>query len=113
MDTMDTMNIAELMRGIGEAARAAQRVLALASTEAKNQALITAAESLRLRKGEILSENAKDMAAATQKGLSAAMLDRLELNDERIEGMTAGLQQIAALDDPIGTLLEEKERPTG
>ncbi len=113
MDTMDTMNIAELMRGIGEAARTAQRVLALASTEAKNKALLAAAENLRLRKDEILLENAKDMAAATEKGLSAAMLDRLELNDERIEGMATGLEQIADLDDPIGTLLEEKERPNG
>ncbi len=113
MDTMDTMNIAELMRGIGEAARAAQRVLALASTEAKNKVLLAAAENLRLRKDEILLENAKDMAVATKKGLSAAMLDRLELNDERVEGMATGLEQIADLDDPIGTLLEEKERPNG
>ena len=113
MDTMDTMNITERMRAIGEAARAAQRELALASAEAKNKALIAAAESLRARKDEILAANAKDMAAATEKGLSAAMLDRLELNEDRIEGMAVGLVQIAALDDPIGTLLEEKERPNG
>ena len=110
---MDTMNITERMRAIGEAARAAQRELALASAEAKNKALIAAAESLRARKDEILVANAKDMAAATEKGLSAAMLDRLELNEDRIEGMAVGLEQIAALDDPIGTLLEEKERPNG
>ena len=110
---MDTMNITERMRAIGEAARAAQRELALASAEAKNKALIAAAESLRARKDEILAANAKDMAAATEKGLSAAMLDRLELNEDRIEGMAVGLEQIAALDDPIGTLLEEKERPNG
>ena len=110
---MDTMNISERMRAIGEAARAAQRELALTSTEAKNKALLAAAESLRGRKDEILAANAKDMAGATEKGLSAAMLDRLELNEDRIEGMAVGLQQIAALDDPIGTLLEEKERPNG
>jgi glutamate-5-semialdehyde dehydrogenase len=113
MDTMDTTNIAELMHGIGEAARDAQRVLANASTEAKNKALLESAKSLRRRQNEILSENAKDMEAGAEKGLSAAMLDRLELNDERVEGMATGLEQIAELDDPIGTILEERERPNG
>ena len=113
MDAVETKDVARLMREIGEAARAAQRVLALASTEAKNKALIASAESLRRRKGEILSENAKDMEAGAKKGLSAAMLDRLELNDERIEGMASGLEQIAELPDPIGTVLEDRERPNG
>ena len=113
MDTMDTMNIAEQMRTMGEAAREAQRVLAGATTEAKNKALLESAQSLRRRKQEILSENAKDMAAGAEKGLSGAMLDRLELNDERIEGMATGLEQIAELADPVGTVLEERERPNG
>ena len=113
MDAVETKDVARLMREIGAAARAAQRVLALASTEAKNKALIATAESLRRRKNGILSENAKDMAAGAKKGLSAAMLDRLELNDERVEGMASGLEEIAALDDPIGTLLEERNRPNG
>jgi len=113
MDAVETKDVARLMREIGAAARAAQRVLALASTEAKNKALIATAESLRRRKNGILSENAKDMAAGAKKGLSAAMLDRLELNDERVEGMASGLGEIAALDDPIGTLLEERKRPNG
>ena len=113
MDAVETKDVARLMREIGAAARAAQRVLALASTEAKNKALIATAESLRRRKNGILSENAKDMAAGAKKGLSAAMLDRLELNDERVEGMASGLGEIAALDDPIGTLLEERNRPNG
>ena len=113
MDTMDTMNIAEQMRTMGEAAREAQRVLAGATTEAKNKALLESAQSLRRRKQEILSENAKDMAAGAEKGLSRAMLDRLELNDERIEGMATGLEQIAELADPVGTVLEERERPNG
>ena len=113
MDAVETKDVARLMREIGAAARAAQRVLALASTEAKNKALIATAESLRRRKNGILSENAKDMAAGAKKGLSAAMLDRLELNDERVEGMASGLEEIAALDDPIGTLLEERKRPNG
>jgi glutamate-5-semialdehyde dehydrogenase len=113
MDAVETKDVARLMGEIGAAARAAQRVLALASTEAKNKALIATAESLRRRKNGILSENAKDMAAGAKKGLSAAMLDRLELNDERVEGMASGLGEIAALDDPIGTLLEERKRPNG
>jgi len=113
MDAVETKDVARLMGEIGAAARAAQRVLALASTEAKNKALIATAESLRRRKNGILSENAKDMAAGAKKGLSAAMLDRLELNDERVEGMASGLEEIAALDDPIGTLLEERKRPNG
>ena len=113
MDAVETKDVARLMREIGAAARAAQRVLALASTEAKNKALIATAESLRRRKNGILSENPKDMAAGAKKGLSAAMLDRLELNDERVEGMASGLEEIAALDDPIGTLLEERNRPNG
>ena len=113
MDAVETKDVARLMREIGAAARAAQRVLALASTEAKNKALIATAESLRRRKNGILSENAKDMAAGAKKGLSAAMLDRLELNDERVEGMASGLEEIAALDDPIGTLLAERNRPNG
>ena len=113
MDAVETKDVARLMGEIGAAARAAQRVLALASTEAKNKALIATAESLRRRKNGILSENAKDMAAGAKKGLSAAMLDRLDLNDERVEGMASGLEEIAALDDPIGTLLEERKRPNG
>ena len=113
MDAMDTTNIPDLMQGIGEAARDAARTLANASTEAKNTALRKSAASLRVRKDEILVANAKDMAAGRDKGLSAAMLDRLELNDERIEGMAVSLEQVADLADPVGTLLEEKERPNG
>ena len=106
-------DIRALMHRIGEAARDAQRVMAGASTEAKNKALKESAGRLRRRQNEILSENVKDMATATEKGLSAAMLDRLELNDERIEGMATGLEQIAELADPVGTVLEERERPNG
>ena len=67
MDAVETKDVARLMREIGAAARAAQRVLALASTEAKNKALIATAESLRRRKNGILSENAKDMTAGAKR----------------------------------------------
>ncbi len=113
MDTTGKQDIAKLMRGIGEAAKAAARALALAPTEAKNKALTEAAQSLRRRNNEILSENAKDMAAGEEKGLSAAMLDRLELTDERLDGVATGLDEIAKLDDPVGTITEEWDRPNG
>jgi len=110
---METENIAQLMQGIGEAAKAAARELATAPAEAKNKALLEAAANLRRCKNEILSENATDMAAGKEKGLSAAMLDRLALTDERIEGMAVGLEKIAAFADPVGTVLEDRVRPNG
>ncbi|MBT3306318.1 MAG: hypothetical protein HN377_07510, partial [Alphaproteobacteria bacterium] len=113
LDNMDSENITELMQGIGDAAKTAARVLATASADDKNTALKEAAASLRRRKNKILAENAKDMKAGTEKGLSAAMLDRLELNDERIEGMATGLETIAELPDPVGTVLAKIERPNG
>ena len=113
MDATGKNKIPQLMARIGAAAKAAARALALAPTEAKNKALTEAAQSLRRRKNEILSANAKDMAAGEDKGLSAPMLDRLALTDERLEGMATGLDKIAKLDDPIGTVLEDRERPNG
>jgi len=113
MDATETENVAQLMRRIGEAAKAAARVLATASTEAKNKALCAAAESLRRRKNEILSENAKDMEAGAEKGLNAAMLDRLKLTDERLDAVARGLEEIAGLPDPVGTVLEDRRRPNG
>ena len=110
---METENIAQLMQGIGEAAKAAARELATAPAEAKNKALLEAAANLRRCKNEILSENATDMAAGKEKGLNAAMLDRLALTDERIEGMAVGLEKIAAFADPVGTVLEDRVRPNG
>ncbi|MBI2586856.1 MAG: glutamate-5-semialdehyde dehydrogenase [Rhodospirillales bacterium] len=105
--------IRALMRRIGKAAKAAARALALAPSAAKNKALREAAASLRRRKNEILSENAKDMAAAEKKGLTAAMLDRLRLTDERLEETAKGLDEIAELPDPVGTITAEWDRPNG
>ncbi len=113
MDTAKNEDIAQLMSQIGDAAKAAARELAYAPTEAKNKALVEAAGSLRRRSNEILIENAKDMAAGAEKGLSAAMLDRLELTDERLEGVAKGLEDIAELADPVGTVTEEWDRPNG
>ncbi|MGH6660305.1 MAG: glutamate-5-semialdehyde dehydrogenase, partial [Rhodospirillales bacterium] len=89
------------------------RALALAPSAAKNKALREAAASLRRRKNEILSENAKDMAAAEKKGLTVAMLDRLRLTDERLEATAKDLDEIAELPDPVGTITAEWDRPNG
>jgi len=102
-----------LIAQMGQAARAAAQVLSIASTEAKNRALLEAAKALRVSKAAILEANAQDMAAGRAKGLTAALLDRLELNDKRIEAIAVGLEDIAALPDPVGATLAEWTRPNG
>jgi len=109
----DNQDIPALMKAIGNNAKAALRGLASASSEAKNKALTTAAASLRRRQNEIMSENTKDMEAGEEKGLTSAMLDRLALNEERIEGMAKGLEDVATLADPVGTITDEWDRPNG
>jgi glutamate-5-semialdehyde dehydrogenase len=106
-------DIQSLMHGIGRRAKEAAAELSVASTEAKNKALKEMAASLRRRSNEILSENAKDMAAGEEKGLTGAMLDRLRLTDDRIEGVAAGLEAIAELPDPVGAIDDEWDRPNG
>jgi glutamate-5-semialdehyde dehydrogenase len=105
--------ISQLMRRIGLEARAAATKLASASTEAKNFALRQAAANVRGRAGSILLANAQDLAAGKAKGMSKAMLDRLALDDARIEGIAKGLEDVAALPDPVGTTLAEWDRPNG
>ncbi len=108
-----TEGVAALMQDIGKRAKKALAMLMKATTDQKNTALSEAAASLRRRQNEILSENAKDMAAAEEKGLSKAMLDRLLLTEDRVEAMAKGLEDIAALDDPVGTVMAEWDRPNG
>ena len=105
--------LAAQMAAIGAAARAAARTLAQAPTEAKNDALHAMAEAIRAGKAAILAANADDIAAARAKGLSAALLDRLALDDGRIESMARGLDDIAGLDDPVGAVIAQWERPNG
>ena len=102
-----------LMRGIGDDARAASRVLAIASTEQKNAALVAAAKALRASVPAILAANAKDIEAAKAADRPAAFVDRLMLDDKRIAAIASGLEDIAALDDPVGTILAEWTRPNG
>ena len=101
------------MRALGAAARAAAAELAVASAEAKVAALRAAAAAIRARRETILAANARDMAAAGQKNLTAALLDRLKLDDKRIEAMARGLEEIAVFPDPVGTVLAEWTRPNG
>ncbi len=101
------------MHAIGQNARAAARELALASRDAKDHALLTAAKSLRARTAFILSANAEDVAAAEARGTSGSFLDRLKLDAERIDGIARGLEEIAALADPVGEEIAEWERPNG
>ena len=106
-------DLATLMQGLGRGAADAAEVLALASTETKNRALAAAAQALRARTADLLAANTRDMEAARAKGLSGAMLDRLALDEKRIEAMARGVEDIAALDDPIGTTTAQWTRPNG
>ena len=108
-----TADIEALMRGLGEAALAAQPVLARAPRAQKDAALRAAADALRGRRAALLEANAADMAAARAKGLKGAMLDRLQLDEARLESMARGLEDIAALEDPVGRVLAEWTRPNG
>ncbi len=107
------MDISQYMQQVGQQARAAARLLARAETSKKNDALICIASALRNSAEQLKSENAKDLQQGKEKGLDAALLDRLELTDARIEAMAEGLEQIAALADPIGEITDMNYRPTG
>jgi glutamate-5-semialdehyde dehydrogenase len=108
-----TATTAEIMRAIGQRARAAAHELALASTQAKNAALRAAADALRKATPTILAANAKDIAAAKEAGRPAAFIDRLLLDEARVAAMANGLDEIAELPDPVGTLLAGWTRPNG
>ena len=105
--------IHELMIGIGRAAKDAAQDLARADSAAKNRALLEAAAALRERKADIAAANARDLEAGREKGLSESMLDRLMLDDKRIEGMAKAIEEIAALPDPVGAIMSEWDRPNG
>ena len=101
------------MRALGRAAREAANKLALVDAAAKDHALRDMAAAIRAAKRAILEANADDMVAAKAKGLSAALLDRLMLDDKRVEAMAKGLEEIADLPDPVGKVLAEWTRPNG
>jgi glutamate-5-semialdehyde dehydrogenase len=110
---MKQESIGAIMDGIGREALAAARVLAHVDSAAKNAALLAAAGAVRNRATAIMAANDADMAAARERGLAEAMLDRLRLDAGRIEAMAAGLEQVATLPDPVGRVLAEWTRPNG
>ncbi len=106
-------DVAAYVRGVGEAARDAARALARADTQAKNRALTATAAALRTDAGAILEANARDVAAARAAGHDAAFVDRLALSAKSIDAMARGLEEIAALPDPIGEISDLRYRPSG
>jgi glutamate-5-semialdehyde dehydrogenase len=102
-----------LITEMGHAARAAARTLATMPTTAKAKALRSAATHLRAAAPAILAANAEDMAAGAARGLTSAMLDRLRLDDARLEGVAAAVEAVAALPDPVGEVIDASTRPNG
>ncbi|WP_297359969.1 glutamate-5-semialdehyde dehydrogenase [Thauera sp.] len=107
------MDIQDYMQTLGRQARAASRVLAAASTAAKNAALIAMAAEIRAHRAELLAANVQDLVAARSAGLEPALIDRLTLSEQGIEAMATGLEQVAALPDPVGEMSDIKRRPSG
>ncbi len=107
------MTIKSYMQTLGTQAREASRVIAAAKTSLKNQALLAIADALDRDRENLLAANAVDMENGRKNGLDAALLDRLELNPARIDGMIEGLQQVSELPDPIGEITDLQDRPSG
>jgi len=107
------MDIKNYMQQVGREARAASRLMAKADTGSKNRALLTIAAAIRREREALLAANREDVEAARAAGMDAAMLDRLALSEKAIAAMAEGLEQIAALSDPIGEISDLKFRPSG
>jgi glutamate-5-semialdehyde dehydrogenase len=107
------MDIQTYMHRLGQQARAASRLMAAASTETKNGALLAIARLIRERSDTLLSANGADLDQARTDGLEAALVDRLTLTEKGIAAMAEGLEQIAALPDPVGEITNVKRRPSG
>lgn len=107
------VEVAAYMQKLGQQAREASRVLARATTNNKNAALLAIAKAIRSQSDVLKKANQQDLQAGKAKGLDAAMLDRLTLTDVRIESMAEGLEQVAALPDPIGEISDMRYRPSG
>ncbi len=106
-------DIENYMLELGRQARIASRQIAKAGTAQKNAALLAIAAAIDSSRDALMRANEQDMQAGRDKGLDAALLDRLELNPARIDGMIEGLKQVAALDDPVGAITDLKYRPSG
>ncbi|MEM6620259.1 MAG: glutamate-5-semialdehyde dehydrogenase [Pseudomonadota bacterium] len=110
---MDQISPQGLMQRIGQAARAAAADLAFTPASAKTQALTVAADAMLDARSDILDANARDLAFGREKGLSAALIDRLTLNPDRILAMADGLRAVAAQDDPVGQVIDHWQQPSG
>ncbi|HEY5215953.1 MAG TPA: glutamate-5-semialdehyde dehydrogenase [Pseudolabrys sp.] len=106
-------NLSGAMGAIGQRGRLAARVLALASTDQKNRALELMAAAIRAQKARILTANAEDLGEARTAGIAAAFVDRLTLDDGRVEAIAAGIEAVRALKDPVGTVMDSWTRPNG
>jgi glutamate-5-semialdehyde dehydrogenase len=113
LKTVEGSDIAALMHAIGREAKSAARVLALAPTAQKDQALASMAEALRRNKSDVLAANAQDVAEAKAAGATAAFVDRLALDDKRVAATAEGLDTVRALADPVGAVTERWTRPNG
>src|SRR5271170_4641824 len=107
------MNLTEQMTQLARQAKAASRELAKLSTREKNDCLLAMAGALEKNSSAIKEANALDMEVGAKLNLSAAMLDRLQLDDKRISAMAKGLREVTALPDPVGKILDERTRPNG
>src|SRR4051812_17422037 len=105
--------IRDLMSAMGQRARKAASTLAFASTEAKNLALTAAADAIVAETAGIIAANGEDVAGAKERGISSAFLDRLTVTEARLAAVAQGLREIAALPDPVGSLIAEWTRPNG
>ena len=106
-------SVPDIMRALGNQARGAARELALAPTAAKNAALFAAAQEIRAQAATLIAENQRDLAATKDTRATAAFLDRLALDPKRIEAMAKGLEEIAGLPDPVGSVMARWTRPNG
>jgi len=113
MGTVNQADAQTVIHALGEHACQAAKRMRMADTRAKNKALTLAAAVIRREVSEIIAANTLDMQAAEKNGLDSAMQDRLLLNAERVEGMAEGLEQIAALPDPVGEITNLRFRPSG
>ena len=107
------MDVKEYMQNLGRSVRDASRVIASATGNQKNQALLNTADLIEKNRNAIEQANAIDMATGEENGLDAALLDRLELNDARIDGMIEGIKQVVSLPDPVGEMTDIRSRPSG
>jgi glutamate-5-semialdehyde dehydrogenase len=107
------MDVQTYMHGVGREARSASRLMARADTAAKNHALVVIAQAIERMAPTLIKANARDVEAATSKGIDSAALDRLTLTEKSVSAMAEGLAQIAKLPDPVGEIMNMRYRPSG